>query len=121
MVIICESALINHLSPPIDATDFQAGFGTVEFQPNDTMACGQVRLKNDDRPEPSEVFMVTFRASNLVRPTPPTGPARIAEVTIIDDDRKCKHHCHWAGHPFTMTSPLVTEDAMYMGWLCVAR
>ena len=51
------------------------------------IACGQVRIKDDNNPESPEVFMVTFRPSNLVRPTPPDR-APIAEVTIIDDDRK---------------------------------
>ena len=60
--------------------------GTVVFQPNDTEACGQVRIKDDDDPENPEVFMVTFTASNLVIPRPPDLPPPVAEVTIIDDD-----------------------------------
>ena len=70
----------------LDTTDFQPGLGSVVFQPNDTEACGQVRIKDDDAPEGPEVFMVTFTPSNLVIPRPPDLPPPVAEVTIIDDD-----------------------------------
>ena len=48
-------------------------------------ACGEVLIKDDNNPENDEVFMVTFRATNLVIPRPDL-PDPIAEVTIIDDD-----------------------------------
>ena len=73
---------------PTDLTDFESGFGTVVFEPNQTTACGQVRLKNDDDPESPEVFMVTFTAANLQIPRRPDVPRPVAEVTIIDDDGK---------------------------------
>ena len=69
-----------------DTTDFESGFGMLVFQPDDREACGQIRIKDDNDPETPEVFMVTFRASNLVIPQRPDLPPPVAEVTIIDDD-----------------------------------
>ena len=60
----------------------------VVFEPDQSEACGQVRIKNDNNPESPEVFMVTFMAANLVIPRPPDLPPPVAEVTIIDDDRR---------------------------------
>ena len=60
--------------------------GTVVFRPNDTEACGQVVIKDDNTPESPEVFMVTFTVPDLVIPRPPELEPPVAEVTIIDDD-----------------------------------
>ena len=74
--------------PFLDTSDFQSGFGSVTFAPDQSEACGQVRIKDDNDPETPEVFMVTFRPANLVIPRPPDLPPPVAEVTIIDDDGK---------------------------------
>ena len=74
-----------------DEEDFQPGLRTIIFPGGSSKTCGEVPIKNDNNPENNEVFMVTFRAENLVIPPRPDLPAPVAEVTIIDDDRKS--HC----------------------------
>ena len=71
----------------------------VIFASDQSEACGQVRIKDDNNPESPEVFKVTFRPANLVIPRPPDLLSPIAEVTIIDDDCKfyTSSHIHFIG------------------------
>ena len=71
----------------VDSTDFEPVVGSVIFQPDQSVACGQVPIKDDDNPESSEVFIVTFVPVNLVISTP-SDQMPVAEVTILDDDCK---------------------------------
>lgn len=72
----------------LDDTDFEPGLSTVVFGPEQTLACGQVPIIDDDNPETPEVFMVTFSPVNLEIPPRPNATMVVAEVTIIDDDEE---------------------------------
>lgn len=68
-------------------TDFEPRVETIVFQPNQSVACAQVPIKDDSNPESPEIFIVTFSPVNPDIPRPP-DQMQIAEVTIVDDDRK---------------------------------
>jgi hypothetical protein len=117
-----KSSVLSSNTSFLDTTDFQPGFGTVVFRPNDTEACGQVPIKDDTDPENPEVFMVTFMASNLIIPRPRDLPLPIAEVTIIDDDSmfitlifQIYYLYFWSGL-VALYSPVVSKFLYFQIW-----
>ena len=75
----------SDLSPAsaVAGVDYWPGSGTVTFAPGDVEEQFRVMLRNDDRAEDTEKFLVTIRPAN---PALVAVPAYEKEYTIIDTD-----------------------------------